>query len=315
MKKACLILFIGVFLALMVSLPVVADTEVAEKSKLKFSLSVAGMASIITQGYDYAFDFDARAEEATWTEAVANVGSKFGFDIGASIFPISQLEIYASYSTYGGQALGNYTLSLPHWVYFDSNLTSSIADVESEFKATVINIGLAFHPQMSGKIKPYFGVGASSVTVKMDLLDEVSLDDHLFETDYFAWWDYYDYSYWTEYDETMDLTGIGFTEASETVWGFHAKAGVNLELAKNISIFVEGRYLSATVEFERPDSIMFKSDTTSTYTYDYWDYYYDEGYTDEYTETWEQEDEIDVDDTIEVKVGGIRGIIGIKFTF
>ena len=313
MKKICMIFFIGVFLTLMASLPIVA--EEGETTKVKFSINVGGMFAQISQGYDFSLDFDARDETATWSEAVANIGGKFGFDIGASIFPMPQLEIYASYGSFGGTALGDYTLEVPHWVEDDNPVIGNLTEVENEFKATVINIGLAFHPAITGKIKPYFGGGVSSVTVKMDLLEEVSLDDYLFETEYFVWWDWYDYSWWTEYDETMELTGVGYTEASETVWGFHAKVGVNIELAKNISIFAEGRYLSATVEFERPDTIMFECDVTGTYTFDFWDYYFDDGYVDTYTETWEEENEIDVDEQMEIKVGGIQGIVGIKFVF
>lgn len=313
MKKTLMILFIGVFLTLMASLPCVAEEE--ETSKIKFSINVGGLYVPISQGYDFSFDFDSRYETATWSEAVANIGGKFGFDIGASIFPMPQLEIYASYSSFGGTALGDYTLEAPHWVYEDSHLTSTIAEVENEFKATVVNIGLAFHPDIAGKIKPYFGAGLSSVTVKMDLLEEVFLDDACMETYFFVWENWYDYSYWWEYDETIAVTGVGYTEETETAWGFHVKAGVNIELAKNISVFVEGRYLSAKVEFERPD-ITFKSDMTYTYTYDYWDYYWDEGYTEIlYTETWEDEGEIEVDEQMEIKVGGIQGIVGIRISF
>ena len=308
MKKVCMFLFIGVFLALMTALPCVADE--GETSKVKFSINVGGLFAQISQEYDVAVDFDARYEPgAHWTEAVANIGMKFGIDIGASIFPMPQLEIYASYSTFGGTALGDYALTLPHLVYLEHTfLTSAPPENETEFKATVVNVGLAFHPAIAGKIKPYFGAGASSVTVKMDFLDSLTLDS-LYREDWY--WDGYAPYVWELVDviDVLDITGVGFTEMSETVWGFHAKAGVNIELSKNIAIFVEGRYLTATVEFERPE-IQITGDCKWVERGDTWyDYWY------EITATWEEEWEIELEDVMEIKVGGIQGIVGIKFRF
>ncbi len=112
-----------------------------------------------------------------------------------------------------------------------------------------------------------------------------------------------------EYDYNFEITEVGFTEMSETVWGFHAKAGVNFEVAKNISIFVEGRYLSATVEFERPD-VDVEVDWTE-YLAEYWNgVLWWEG-----TGEGEYEFELEIDDELEIKVGGIQGIVGIKFRF
>ena len=277
---------------------------------MKFSLNVGGLYVPISQGYDAAYEFDARFEVANWTEAVANIGEKFGIDIGASIFPMSQLEIYASYGSFGGTALGDYSFTLPHQWWGEEPQTASIAEVENEFKATVISIGLAFHPEIVGKIKPYFGAGLSSVTVKMDLLDKVSVVEYYEDIWYYTWDDYYwEWNLRTEPDYNFEITKIGFTEESETVWGFHAKAGVNFEVAKNISIFVEGRYLSATAKFERPD-VDFKVDYTG-----YWaDYLDGELWGDG---TWEgsYEAELELDDELEVKVGGIQGIVGIKISF
>lgn len=311
MKKICMIFVLGAFLVLLSLLGVAEETE---KSKVKFSLNVGGLFAQVSQGYDLSFDFDSRDEEGTWTEAVENLGGKFGFDIGASIFPIPQLEIYASYNTYGGTTLGEYSLTVPDVWWDGETVSTSLGEVESEFKATVVNIGLAFHPEMSGKIKPYFGAGLSSITVKMDLLDSGSIDDLWDVDESFYWWDFYDYTYNFESVETIGITKVGFTEESETVWGFHAKAGINIEVTKNISIFVEGRYLSAKVEFDRPE-IRFKTKVTLDYYYDYYDYYYNWGYSDEYTETWTEEEELEIDEQMEIKVGGIQGIVGIKFTF
>lgn len=312
MKKMLMVFVIGVFLTLMASLPIVAEEE--ETTKVKFSLNIGGMFAQIAQGYDFAFSFDSRDGTGEWTEAVENLGGKFGFDIGAGIFPIPQLEIYASYNTYGGTALGEYSLTTPDIWWDGETVNASLSEIENEFKATVINIGIAFHPEIAGKLKPYFGAGASRVTVKMDLLDEIFVDDFWDVNESFYWWDFWNYTQSFDSVETINITKVGFTEQTETVWGFHAKAGVNLEIAENISIFLEGRYLSAKVEFERPN-IMTKSELTLDYFFDYYDYYYDWGYTDEYTVTETFDEELELDEQMEIKVGGIQGIVGIKFTF
>lgn len=305
MKKICIFLFIGFFLALMVSL--LGATEEEQKTKAKFTINVSGLLASISQGYDFDFSFGARGEIATWTETVANVGSAFGFDVGVGIYPIPQLEIYVSYNSYGGNGMGGYTLNLPHFFLWLDEPSSrhTIANVENEFKASAFNLGLAGHLALAGKIKPYFGIGVSSVTVKVDLLDTVKLNDII---DVSQWWDSFDPYYWYEVDETIEITSVGFTQESETVWGFHAKVGVNVEVAKSIGFFVEARYLSTTVKFERPD-ITFKTRITENY---YENYYGDE-YEFTYTET--DMEEFDVDDELDIKVGGVQGIIGIKFTF
>jgi len=290
------IIFVILF-TILFALPTVAA------EKMKFSLSIGGLLSSVSQGYDFDFSYDIRSESAKWKESVANVGSAFGFDIGVGIYPIPELEFYTSYNSYGGTSLGDYSLTIPHIYWLDEMISDDIGDVENEFKASIVNFGFAFHPTMSGKIKPYFGAGLSSVTVKVDLVDSVSLDDFL---DVMYWEDLYDW--WMIFDETIDITKVGFTEESETVWGFHAKAGINIEVGKSICIFAEGRHLSATAKFDRPDGT-FKAKMTL----DYYEYYY--GYEYEYTETLMDIEEIDVDDEIEIKVGGVQGIIGIKFIF
>lgn len=298
MKKMCMILFIGVFLALMVSLPSVAEEE--QKAKMKFTINASGLLASISQGYDFSSSY----YDVKWTESIPNIGGKFGFDIGVGVYPISQLEIYASYSSYSGTALGDYSLHFPSWDY-DETVSDSIADVKNEFKASVFSLGFAFHPIVKGKIKPYFGVGMSNVSMKVDLADSISFDS-IWDVEY-----YYDYNppyYWQNIDGGIDITRIGVSKKSEAVWGFHAKAGVDVEIGRNICIFGEARYLSAAVKFDRQD-VTFTIKTTVDYYEDYYGSIY------EFTDTWTATEEFDIDDEVDIKVGGVQGIIGIKFTF
>ena len=285
---------------MMVSLP--GATEEEQKAKAKFTINVSGLLASISQGYDFSSTY----YDAKGTESIPNIGGKFGFDIGASVYyPTSQLEIYVSYSSYGGTALGDYTLKVPHWYYYDETVSNSMGDVENRFKASMFSLGIAVHPIIAGKIKPYFGVGMSNVSVKVDLVDSISFNNSV-RAEF-----YYDYDppyFWEEVNHTIDITKVGFTEESESVWGFHAKAGVNVEIGRSICIFVEGRYLNATAKFVRPD-ITFKVKSTI----DYYEYLYGSEY--EYTNTYTYEEEFDIDDEVKIKVGGIQGIIGIKFTF
>lgn len=313
MKKAILVITLMLFLCS----PIFAE----EAQKVKFSLSIGGMLTSISQGYDFDYGFDARDETGRWTESVPDIGSKFAIDIGVGVYPIPHLEVYASYNSFGGTALGDYSLTIPDLWWDDEVVSASKDGVENEFKATVISFGLAFHPAVSGRFKPYIGAGASNVNVKMDVLDSISVDD-LFDLDeaiYAYWYSYYPYfhyDYFFDFIETLDITKVGYTEESETVWGFHAKAGIDIELARNICIFAEARYLSATVKFDRPE-ITVKSKLTLDYCYYYYEnwYGYEYEYTDEFTETEADEETLEIDDEIEIKVGGVQGIIGIKFVF
>ncbi len=298
MKKICMILFIGVFLTLMVSLPGVAEEE--QKGKVKFTINASGLLASISQGYD----FSSRYYDAKWTESIPNIGGKFGFDLGVGVYPISQLEIYASYSSYSGTALGDYSLDFPSWDYGEI-VSDSIGGIENEFKASIFSLGVAFHPVMEGKIKPYFGVGMSNVSVKVDLLDSGSFD-YFWDVEFY--WDINPPYYWENIDGGIDITRVGVRKDSEAVWGFHAKAGVNVEIGRNICIFGEARYLSANVEFDRQDLTI-----TIKTTIDYYEDYY--GSVWEFTDTWTSTDEFDVDDELDIKVGGVQGIIGIKFIF
>jgi len=297
MKKVCVILV----LAALLILPTYASE--GQAAKVKFNISMASLAVPISQGYDFSYDFYTRDETASWTESVANIGSRFSFDIGVGIFPIPELELYASYSDYGGIALGNYRLNIPHYAYYDEFLSADMADVESKFKASVFSFGFAFHPPMRGKIKPYLGVGMSSMSVKMDLLDEITIHDDLsfiyYEDALELWW---------VADEAIEITKIGYTRESQTVWAFHAKAGVNIGVAKNISVFIEGRYLGGIVEFNRPE-VTVKTDI------DYYYYEYDFGLEYEDTVSWTEEEKYDVDDKVEIKVGGVQAVVGIRIVF
>ena len=284
---------------MMVSLP--GATEEEQKAKVKFTIKVSGLLASISQGYDFSSTY----YDAKWTEYIPNIGGKFGFDIGASVYPISQLEIYASYSSYSGTALGDYTLKVPHMWYYDETVSNSMGDVESGFKASAFSLGVAFHPIVAGKIKPYFGVGMSNVNVKVDLVDSISFDN-LVRAEF-----YYDYDppyYWEEVNHTIDITSVGFTEESESIWGFHAKVGIDVEVRKKISLFVEGSYLNATAKFARPDGTFKVKNVTDYYQYSY-------GWEWEDHNEWTDEEKVDVDDVVKIKVGGIQGIIGIKFSF
>jgi len=299
MKKICMIFVIGVFLALM-ALPSSVDAQELSIRKVKFTLNMSGLLASVSQRYDFSHTFEWG--EAEWTESVSNVGRAFGFDVGASIYPMPQLEIYASYSNYGGTAMGGYTLNIPD---SDTPLRHTLANIENGFKASIFSFGLAFHPAVKGKIKPYFGAGLSSVNVKVDLVDGGSFD-YLWQ--YSAWWDIVPPYYWYELNEEIELTKIGFTEESEIVWGFHAKAGVDFEVGRNISIFGEARFLSATATFDHPD-ITVKIRLIEEY-YENW---YGVEYEDTYT--WTDEEKFAIDDEVEIKIGGIQGIIGIRFSF
>jgi len=299
MKKACMVLVLAALLVL----PVLASEE--QTGKRKFTVSVGGLLASVSQGQDFNYSFDSWGETARWTESVGNVGSAFGLDIGVGVYPIPQFEIYVSYNSYGGDGMGGYTLNIPHWYYDDESVSHTIANVENEFKASVFSFGLAFHPTVKGKIKPYFGAGLSSVSMEVDLLDSVSLNDI---RDIDVWYDYVSPYYWFELGETIEITKVGFTQESETMLGFHLKAGVDIEVGRDISIFAEAHYLSATIEFDRPD-ITFKAKITE----DYYEYWYGSEY--EYIYTWTDEEEFDIDDTVEIKLGGVQVVVGIRITF
>jgi|GEM_PF-3507853 len=293
--------FLVFALTLMLSLPGIAEEE--QEQKVKFTINLGGLLTTVSQGYECSFDVED--VDATWTELVPNAGDEVGFDVGIGIFPISQLEVYASYSGYKGTTSHLSRLRLPHVVY-DEIVSDSLLDVENDFSTSAFNFGFAFHPIKVGIIKPYFGVGLSNVKMKIEVADSASVDENVL-AEYYQNQPNPPYE-WQEFYHTIDITEIGFTEKSETVWGIHAKLGTNVEVARHICIFAEARYLSATAKFNRPDITVKVKSTVDLYLNDAGSEY-------ESTVMITDEKKVNVDDTVEIKAGGIQGIIGIKLSF
>lgn len=257
-------MLLATVLAILAALPAFA----AEKAK--FSISGGGLLAAVSQGYDFDYSYDYMAEKASFTESVPDIGSTFGFDVGIGIYPVSQVEVYASYCTSSGTAVGaGYSIRIPHFAYLNAHMTDEAAK-ENEYKASIFNFGIAYHPAVSGRINPYFGVGASSVRITIDMLDEI---EHSYIT-MFSWGS-------LTWVDAINIRKVKLDQVSATKWGFHAKIGFNVKFGRNVYVFIEGRYLAAKIDLEHLDM-----------------------------GDLELEEEL-----INVNLGGLHGIAGIKFIF
>jgi len=304
MKKACMVLILVAFLVF----PVFAS------EKMKLTFNVGGMITAISQGYDINFTEQlSEAVNLSWDEALADIGNSFGFDMGIGIYLLPHFELYASYSSCGGIALGDYSFSYPYvegYVqrdYVHRTLTPGImTDVEHEYKTSVINFGFAFHLSPEGKIDPYIGFGASRVSAKLDLFESATLKElWIIDTVQTGPADME-----VEIDGKIDIMKVELEQVSASTWGFHIKAGINVKLAKNIAIFAEGRYLNVSAIFNRLD-LMFNTNIRNEMSWYYEEEGIDEWWAYDNVEQWKVENIPD----LEIKIGGVQAIVGIKIVF
>ena len=215
-------------------------------------------------GYNYDFTTKFYQEDMTVTDSVANGGGP-GFNLELGVMFLRFLEVTTGFSAYSKNMVGTYGFGLPN-IFIYNDIAFDEATENPSRKMTVLDFGINFHPVQRGSIRPYFGLGGSYVTAKLDLLKDMV----------------YNETFYANLTHKIEITEVQFVNKSINKFGFHVRGGLHLRLVGNLFLFVEGKYLICKTEVPHP--------LTSTFT----------GYENE---------------KITIDLGGISGLLGIRFLF
>jgi opacity protein-like surface antigen len=259
MKK--LIVFLIAFLVCF-TLPILANGV----KPIKVNVSIHGTFASLEQGYSYDYGFPYRDETFSFNDEVKNGGSSFGFGGGIGIFVIPSIEVFGNIDAFSSKAcVGTYGISVPNPWYYNMSATDT-AEASPTFKRTMISFGINLHPALIGKVKPYFGGGMANISAKYQLMDDITYTETL---DYITG------------ASSVEINEVKLKEISLSKWGFNLQAGLNFEIAPNISFYTEGRYIIAKIQVAQPMI----------------------------------EENLDYEQILDINLGGFQAVAGIKIFF
>ncbi|NIM91849.1 MAG: outer membrane beta-barrel protein [Candidatus Aminicenantes bacterium] len=202
--------------------------------KIMFNIGVGGLVHMIQAGYDWEYTFIIYSEQAAITDMADNA-TGFGFDAGFGVFPMPNIEITGGLSFVSKSLDATYGFSLPNMFLWDDIATDEIQE-QAKYSALMLHFGFNFHPLIEGSVRPYFGGGISYISAKMDMMEDMIYQETF-------------YSDWTH---TIELTEVEWVQESFNKLGFNVRAGANFQVANNIYIYGEGRYIIAKTSIPHP---------------------------------------------------------------
>lgn len=206
--------------------------EPAERS-IWLSLRLGGLYAPMA-GYDYEFTMTYYQEPMTVTESVAKAaGAGPNFELGLGFLKF--LEVTTGFTSYSKKMAGTYSFSLPNQYIFN-DIAFDEAEENPSRKITVLDFGVNFHPVRRGMIRPYFGLGGSYVTVKVDILKDMTYRETIY----------------SNYTHKIEITEVQLVNKSLNKFGFHARGGLDLRLFGKFFLFIEAKYLVCKIDVPHP---------------------------------------------------------------
>jgi hypothetical protein len=219
----------------------------AATSRIKFNIMAAGMFFMTQEmsDHEYSFYWPARDEDfRIFDYYESSIGIGFGGGLGIFITP--NIELTGSFIYFSKSSWGEIGIDVPNEWFYDS-YASDIAETEPNVKKMIFSGGINIHPLTSGPLDIYIGGGGSYIKATVDLLYDAR----------------YEESPWPPIlntQHTVEITEVFFEETDVSTFGFHGRAGININFGSNISFFGEGRYILAKakdVEFPfNPDETL-----------------------------------------------------------
>jgi hypothetical protein len=204
----------------------------AERS-LQLSLRLGGLYAAMA-GYDYEFTMTYYQEPMTVTESVAKAGGMGpNFELGIRFLKF--LEVTAGFTSTSKEMAGKYSFSLPNRYMFN-DIAYDDAEENPSRKVTVLDFGINFHPVRRGPIRPYFGLGGSSVTAKLDLLKDMVYRETIYSNN----------------THKIEITEVQLVNKSFNKFGFHVRGGLDFRLFGKLFLSVEGKYLMCKIDVPHP---------------------------------------------------------------
>lgn len=237
------------------------------------SVKIGGLLSLIQAGYDYEYEDMIWGEPFTISDYVENKEA-LGFSAGAGFYVMEYLEIAASMNIFSKSLRGRYGLSWPN-IYLWEDIASDEITANPRFKETVFHLVVNFHPIISGDVRPFIGAGVSLISGKMDLLNDIIIEETFFT----------DYTHEIEISElelveTDIPSSLNLGRLKLGKFGFNFTGGTDFYLTPSVAFYASGRYVIAKQKFEHP-----------------------------MTTQWEE------GETLELNLGGLSANLGIKVFF
>lgn len=230
--------------------------------KIRFNLMGAGMFFMTQEIADHQYSFLYRSEDF-WVFDYYESSSGIGFGGGLGIFITPNIELTGSFLYYSKPSWGELGIEVPHEWDWDSYASDTV-ETEPNVKKMIFSGGINLHLLTSGPLDIYIGGGGSYIKATVDLLYDAN----------------YDETPWPPVPltpHTVEITEVFFEETDVSTFGFHGRAGININFGANVSFFGEGRYIMAKAkDVEYP---------------------------------------LDPDETLELNLGGLVVLAGIKIYF
>jgi opacity protein-like surface antigen len=205
----------------------------AERS-IQLSLRLGGLYATMA-GYDYEFTMMVYYQEPmTVTESVAKDGAMGpNFELGLRFLQF--FEITGGFTTFSTDMAGKYSFSLPN-EYMPNDIAYDEAEESPSRKITALDFGINFHPIRRGPIRPYFGLGGSSVTVKVDILEDMTYRHTIYSND----------------THKIEIIKVELNNKSLNKFGFQARGGLDFRLFGKLFLFAEAKYLMCKIDVPHP---------------------------------------------------------------
>jgi len=283
---------ISLMIVLVVCLVGAGFAEDSTAGNAKFNLKLGGAYLMPKVEYNYGWS-DLYTDETMSLSSSLTSANLFGGSFGAGLSFMDNFEIYANYTFFKKTLAGDVSFTLPSYGYWDE-IASTDGALDLEYKENIIDFGIAYHLFLEN-VAPYFGVGISLVSAKIETPATLNFTDRHEGQWYHYWW-----FYLFDLDEhVVDIDSVDVEEKSLRKTGFHFKAGVNFSVVSNIGFFLEGKYIAAKV------NLPIKVDARSSGK-EYWG---DHSYADTRRFLADSTDEFEVD------LGGFSAVVGIKISF
>jgi len=243
--------------------------------------------------YDYTWQ-DTYLGETLTTAASMQKSPLFGADITLGVMVTENIEIYAGYGM-GSKALTGQTgFTIPGIFYYNDEATAT-SDTEFKLTQNTINIGVAYHFQTNSPVEPYVGGGLTILNATLEKPTLLNFTDEYTGTWYSYWW-----ITWFEEDaHNVYIDSITIEEEKINKTAFHLKLGVLAAISDRLAFFLEGRYIlgaNATMDIALSAESSGEAEIGNI--------------------TWTDNRLFDADpETVDLNLGGLVGIAGIRLTF
>lgn len=207
----------------------VVESEAQEVSlsdkKIKVNVEIGGLFSFQKDVFYHEYGYPYRNETFNTTDYIEAKYS-FGVRAGVGIFITPKVEISGNVSFFPKSSWREFGIEVPSPYLFDESKGDDFGK-DSNFKETIICLGVLFHPVENEKYSPYFGGGGNFVLGKIEMLE--------------GFW-YSETKDDVKQIHSVDIGDVTYTETSVSIFGFFLKAGINFNLFNKIGAFTEVNY-------------------------------------------------------------------------